>query len=203
MSLVFYYAPMSTAEITRAVLAELGVPHEVVQVDLKAGGSRTPDFLKINPNGKVPVLVHDGEAVFESAAITIYLGETFGMVKGLFPAPGKERAQALKWLIWAHVSVGASLAHYMLSTSAMVPAERHNAKAGEAAQAQVKRLLGVLDEALAGVDYLVGNRYSLVDTHLASFVFYVQMVGFELAPFAHLAAWLARCQQRPALQPPG
>ncbi|RYE93974.1 MAG: glutathione S-transferase family protein [Myxococcales bacterium] len=202
MSLVFYYAPMSTAEITRAVLAELGVPHEVVTVDLKAGGARTPEFLQLNPNGKVPVVVHDGEPVFESVAITIYLGETFGVVKGLFPAPGKERAKALKWLVWAHVSVGSSLAHLMLSTSPLVPAEQHNAKAGEAARAQVERLLGVLDQALTGVDYLVGNRYSLVDTHLASFVGYVQMVGVDLTRFTAIGAWLGRCQQRPSQRPP-
>src|SRR5262245_46499620 len=106
MSLVFYYSPMSSASTTHWVLEELGVPYEKVKIDLQAGAQKAPDFLKLNPNGKVPVVVHDGVAIFESAALTIYLGEAFGVDKGLFPAPGPERGAAMKWIVWCNVSLG-------------------------------------------------------------------------------------------------
>src|SRR6185437_3265067 len=95
MSLTFYYSPMSTAVITELVLDELAVPCERIRIDLKKGESRTPEFLRLNPNGKVPMLVHDGIPIWESVAITLYLGEIFGVAKGLYPEPGPERGEAM------------------------------------------------------------------------------------------------------------
>jgi glutathione S-transferase len=66
MSLTFYYSPNSTASITELVLEELGVQCERVKLDLRAGDTKKPDFLKLNPNGKVPLIVHDGVSIFES-----------------------------------------------------------------------------------------------------------------------------------------
>jgi glutathione S-transferase len=105
MSLTFYYAPMSTAEVTAAVLAELGVPCERVRLDIDAGDTRKPDFLAINPNGRVPAIVHDGTPIWESAAITMYLGELFGVEAGLYPAPGPRRGEALRWIVWGNVTL--------------------------------------------------------------------------------------------------
>jgi glutathione S-transferase len=64
---------MSTASITQLVLEELGVACEQVRVDLKKGDTKKPEFLKLNPNGKVPLIIHDGTSIWESAAITMYL----------------------------------------------------------------------------------------------------------------------------------
>jgi glutathione S-transferase len=94
MSLTFYYSPMSTATITDLVLEELAVPCERIRIDLKKGESRAQEFLRLNPNGKVPLLVHEGTPIWESAAITLYLGEIFGVAKGLYPEPGPERGEA-------------------------------------------------------------------------------------------------------------
>ena len=69
MSLTFYRAPMSTASVTELVLAELGTPHKTVTLDLKKGETKKAEFLKLNPNGRVPTIVHDGTVVFESTAI--------------------------------------------------------------------------------------------------------------------------------------
>ena len=92
MSLIFYYAPMSTATITELVLEELGVPCEKVKLDFQKGDTKKPDFLKLNPNGKVPLLVHDGTTIWESVAITMYLGEMFGVAKRI-PRPGRSAAR--------------------------------------------------------------------------------------------------------------
>src|ERR1043165_2347013 len=101
MSLAFYYSQMSTAVITNLVLEELGVPCEKIQLDLRKGETHTAEFLKLNPNGKVPLIVHDGTPIWESAAITMYLGEMFGVEKNLYPAPGPKRGEAMKWVTWA------------------------------------------------------------------------------------------------------
>jgi glutathione S-transferase len=88
MSLVFYYSPFSSAVTVHWALEELKVPYEKVRIDLQKRDQDKPEFLAKNPNGKVPLLVHDGTPIFESVAILIHLGETFGVERRLFPAPG-------------------------------------------------------------------------------------------------------------------
>src|SRR5580693_4008505 len=133
MSLVFYYSPMSTASITQLVLEELGVPCERIKLDLQKGDTKKPEFLKLNPNGKVPLIVHDGTAIWESSAINMYLGETFGVEKKLYPAPGPKRGEAMKWIAWTNVTLGDAVARFARNTMEWVPAEQRNAQAGEAA----------------------------------------------------------------------
>jgi glutathione S-transferase len=197
MSLVFYYSPMSTAVITHWALEELGIPYEKVKVDF-ATDTKKPEFLKLNPNGAVPVVVHDGTPIFESAAIAIYLGETFGVEKGLFPAAGPQRGPALAWIVWANVTLGGAMNRYQHSASERIPAEQRNAKAAEVARADVERLFGLLDGQLSGKQWLVGDSFSLVDAHVAAFVSYAAMVGFDTKKHASLEAWRARATSRPA-----
>ncbi|KAI9849373.1 MAG: hypothetical protein M1838_000178 [Thelocarpon superellum] len=130
MSLVFYVVPFSTANITSAVLDEL--EHaldkplaERRKLSIEGGDTRTPLYLStINPNGRVPAIVHDGVAIWESAAITMYLGETFGVdvprgtsekdddkatsSSSLYPAPGPRRGEAMKWIVWGNTTLGAA-----------------------------------------------------------------------------------------------
>lgn len=197
MSLTFYVSPMSTATITELVLAELGVPHERVVLDIKKGDTKKPDFLKLNPNGKVPVVVHDGVAIFESSAITMYLGETFGVDKGLYPAAGPKRGEAMKWIAWANVTLGEAVNRWTRNTLDWVPAEQQSAKAGEVAKGDMDSCLRILDEALEGRDFLCGT-YTLADTHLNSFVDWLRYMKVDLSKFARLTAWGQRCAARPA-----
>lgn len=197
MSLVFYHAPMSTATITELVLAELGEPCEKVKVDLKAGESRKPEYLKLNPNGKVPLIVHDGTPIWESAAITMYLGEVFGVSKKLYPAPGTKRGEAMKWIVWANVTLGDPVGRWARNTMQWVPPEQQNAKAAEAALAEVHGCLKLLDQALEGKSFLVGD-YTLADTHLNSFVDWLRHMKLDLSAYARLNAWSERCSARPA-----
>jgi glutathione S-transferase len=197
MSLVFYYAPMSTAVVTHWVLEELGIPYEKVKLDFAAGDTKKPDFLKLNPNGVVPVIVHDGQPIFESAAIAIYLGETFGVEKGLFPAAGPKRGQALSWIVWGNVTLAGAIGRHQLASSERIPAEQRNEKAAEVARAQVEGLFKLLDGALEGKQWLVGDSFSLADAHVASFVVYSTFVGFDPKPYANLEAWRARATARP------
>ena len=197
MSLVFYYSPMSTAVVTHWALEELGIPYEKVKLDFKAGDTKKPDFLKLNPNGAVPVIVHDGTPIFESAAISIYLGETFGADKGLYPAPGPQRGHAASWIVWANVTLGGALNRYASASSEHVPAEQRNAKAAEVAHADVERHFGVLDGALAGKEWLVGDKLSLVDVHVAAFAAYAGFLGFDVKKWPNVDAWRTRATSRP------
>jgi glutathione S-transferase len=197
MSLVFHYAPMSSAVTVHWALEELGVPYEKVKIDIQARDQDKSDFLALNPNGKVPLLVHDGTPIFESVAILIHLGETFGVDKKLFPAPGLRRAEALKWLVWVNVSLGEAVSRHQHNSSPQIPAERHNAKAAEVAKADVEKHLAILDRALAGKPWLVGDTFSLVDLHLAGYVGYLGMCGFDAKRWPNVDAWAKKCAARP------
>ena len=198
MSITFYFAPMSTASITQMVLAELAVPHEVVQLDIKKGETKTPEFLKLNPNGKVPLVIHEGTAIWESSAITMYLGETYGVEKKLYPAPGPKRGEAMKWIAWSNVTLGDAVARFTRNTMDWVPADERNAKTGENAKGDIGNCLRILDEGLDGKQFLLGE-YTLVDTHLNSFTSWMRHMKLDFAPYARLNAWSERCSARPAV----
>jgi glutathione S-transferase len=197
MSLTFYYSPMSTASITALILEELGVPHETVKMDLKAGDTKKPEFTKINPNAKVPVIVHEGTVIWESAAITLYLGETFGVEKGLFPAAGAKRGEAMKWTVWANVTLGDAFGRFARNTMPWVPAEQQNAKAAEAAMDEVKACRGVLEGHLTGRSFLVGD-FTIVDAHVNSLIDWLRYSKVDFGAYPQLNSWSARCSERPA-----
>lgn len=210
MSLILYFAPMSTASITQGVLAELNIPHELVELNIDAGDTRKSEFLAINPNGRVPTLVHDGVAIWESAAITLYLGDLYGVERGLYPPQGPQRGAAMKWVVWgnmcladaagklsAAVPEGAEGGVQVGSVDYVAP-EHRDPNALEKATASVHAALAILDNALSKQDYLIGE-YSLADTHIWGFVGWIEGMGIDMQPFNHVTAWAEKCGQRPAL----
>jgi len=198
MSLVFHYAPWSSAITCLWALEELGVPYEKVKLDLAAKATHTSEFLALNPNGKVPLLVHDGVPIFESIAILAHLGETFGVEKGLFPAPGLSRAQAFQWLAWMNVTLGAAVGRYLQNSSDQIPAELRNAKVAELARGDVRKLLGILEGHLTGKSWMVGDAFTFADLHLAGAMAWISRLGFDTKALPNLDAWFTRCKARPA-----
>jgi glutathione S-transferase len=210
MSLTFYSAPMSTASITEAVLAELGIDCDRIDLDLRAGDTKKPQYLKINPNGKVPAIVHDGTAIWESSAITMYLGELFGVEAKLYPALSPQRGEAMKWITWSNVVLAEAAGRLFASlppekqgdpaTNVVEEAtsEQKSAIAMAKAKADLSDCLRILEIGLEGRSFLIGE-YSLADTHLQGIVGWVGMLDFDLTPFANINGWLQRCYQRPAI----
>lgn len=188
---------MSTASVTSLVLEELELKCEKIRVDLKKNETRTPEHLKLNPNGKVPLLVHDGTPLWESAAITMYLGELFGVEKGLYPAPGPKRGEAMKWIVWANVTLVEAVVRWAANTQGWWPEEQRNAKAGEAGKADMHGCLKILDSALADRAFLL-HEYSLADTHLHSFMDWLRHMNVDFAPYENLNRWGEKCSSRPA-----
>src|SRR5262245_56056124 len=128
MSLVFYTAPMSSATPVAVALAELGVPHEQVTLEIvKQQDTRKAEFLEINPNGKVPTLVGDGTPMFEALAIMCWLGDRYGAERGLWPAAdAPERLTALSWATWSYVTLVSTLQRYFILSGERTPEDmRH------------------------------------------------------------------------------
>lgn len=210
MSLTFYFAPMSTASITEAVLAELGIDCDRINLDLSAGETKKPDYLKVNPNGRVPAIVHDGTAIWESSAITMYLGEVFGVDAKLYPALSPQRGEAMKWIAWGNVTLAEPANRLFQSlppekqgnpatnANEKVTSEQKSAITMEKAKADLTDCLRILDSGLAGRSFLLGE-YSLVDTHLQGIVGWIGMMEVELTSFSNVTGWLQRCYERPAI----
>lgn len=199
MSIVFYSAPWSSATPVACALAELKVPHEQVSFDLAQGDQKKPDFLALNPNGKVPTLVVDGAPLFEGLAILLWLGERHGVEQKLWPGPNTpERLQALSWCTWSYVSYASVLNRLAYATSARVPAELHSAAQAEQARKDLGQLLSVLEARLAKQKYMLGERYSLVDLVVGSVIGYGVLAGQPVDAYPHVKAWLEDFQSRPS-----
>jgi len=201
-SIVLYWHPMSSATPIAAALAELGVPHERVKVDIKTGEQRRPEYLALNPNGKVPTLTVDGAPMFEALAIQLWLGEQYGVARGLWPAAGTpERLQAMSWCTWAYVTYGAVLVRLQLAT--MGDERLRSATHADAAREGLDQLLGLLDARLATQPWMLGAEYSMADLLVGSVIGYSVYIGAPVAKHAQVQAWLTKVQARPAMRVEG
>jgi glutathione S-transferase len=197
MSLTFYYKPMSSATRVHWALEEVGAPYEKVLMKLD-GDQKAADYLKLNPNGKVPLLVVDGHPIFESLAQLLYIAETYGVEKGLFPAPGVERAEAFKWMCWGSVTMYDAITG-CIKNGDRYPEDQRNAKARERSIKELVACFAMLDEHLADKEYVLGKNFSLVDCSLAAFVAFAARLGADISALKNVQAWSGRCMQRPAL----
>ncbi len=202
MSITLYYSPRSNADRIRASLEELGVPHEKVTIDLRAGEQKKAAFLALNPNGKVPTIVIDGTPMFECVAIQIALGERYGVEKGLWPALGsQEHLQALTWLVWSQVTLAGAAMKYIQNTSEFHAKELQHAGQAEAALKDTHACLGILEAHLATRENLTGERFTLADLDVASVLGWAAHAGkISLAAYPRITAWLGKATQRPGLR---
>jgi len=198
----FYYTPRSSASRCHIALEELGVPYEKVRVHLDKGEQKTPEFLAVNPNGKVPALVDGDVKVFESLAILNYLGVKYGADRGMWPMPGsREHWDAVSWCIWGNTELSPAVMDTVLHTcdvSWALPTEKRSAHVADAAKATWTRCMGVLDTRLEGRDFMMGRSHTLVDTAVGLTVGMGAM--FAQLPFdsKNVEAWIGRIQSRPS-----
>lgn len=200
MSITFYYNPMSSAARVHLSLEELGISYEKVLIDLQAKDQKKPEFLQLNPNGKVPTIVIDGQPMFESIAIQVALGERYGVERGLWPALGSnEHLQALTWLCWGQVGLGMPLFRYLENTSDYTPAEQRSAKQAEAALAELHEMLRILDARIGQRGNIVHDAWTLVDSDMSSVLGWgLHMGKIDTGDYRHLRAWMGRASERPA-----
>jgi len=173
-------------------LEELGLEYKVLALNLKALEQKEPEFLAINPNGRIPAIVDDGFAVFESGAILLYLAEKTGR---LIPVDVKGRSQVVQWLMWQMSGLGpmqgqANVFFRYFPETIQPVIDRY--------QNETKRLYGVMDLRLGEAEWLAGD-YSIADIACYPWVAQHDWSGVSLDPFPNLARWFAAMGERPAV----
>lgn len=177
-------------------LEELGLPYRLHPVRLDAGEHRLPDFLALNPHGRIPVMCDDetGIRLFESAAILLYLAEKTGR---LLPQDPVARWDAIKWLQFHASSVGPIIGqrvHFELFAEEKIPA------AIERYRSLTQDVFAVLDAHLARHAYLAGDEYSIADIAHFGWTHIATIIGFDFSQHRHLSAWHERVALRPAVR---
>jgi len=190
-----YGVPLSRAFRPLWMLEELGLPYENVPTNFATGDTRRPEFLKLNPNGHVPVLVDDGVTLFESMAINLYLARKYD--RGLWPKDVADEGRAYQWSFWAITELEEPLLT-LLMHSALLPAAQRDPARAEDAKKRLAKPLAVLEGALAGRSHLLGDAFGVADLNVASVLVWARMLRFDLSPWSAVASWLGRCADRPA-----
>jgi glutathione S-transferase len=195
MALKIYGSPMSRAFRVLWMARELGLQYENVPLDPRAGDTRKPDYLKINPNGHVPAIVDCDYVLWESLAINLYLAKKHG--GPLTPADLAEEGKALAWSMWALTELEDNVVK--LVQSVLMPPERKpNAARVERAKEELNAPLHMLDAALAQGQYLLGSRFTVADLNVAGVIAGLVIAKFELGTWPNVKAWLATCTGRKA-----
>jgi glutathione S-transferase len=199
MSITLYSAPMSSASPVVWALAELGLAHETTVFDLSGDAHKQPEFLALNPMGQVPTLVDGEQAMFESSACVIYLGEKYGVERGLWPAVGSPpHMQALTWTTWAAVAVGGALRQLFVSSGERVSEDMRNPAIAAYAKARFGEMMRVFEGHVADRPYVAGE-FSLADCYVAGALGWATHVtGFDRSSSPNLDAYLTRCLGRKA-----
>jgi glutathione S-transferase len=176
-------------------LEECGVAYELKDISLENGEHKKPEYLKLNPNGTVPTLVDGDTIVWESMAINAYLADKYG--KGLMPATAAERAHALQWSFWGITAVEPALSTLFEQRISLPEAERDTNVAAEA-EAKAKAGFAILDHALEGRKYLVGDSFTLADLNVGHLVAWAALVGVDLSQLAQVSRWFGELSARPS-----
>lgn len=193
--LTLYGAMASRAHRTVWMLKELDVPFEHVPTHFMDGSTRTPEFLAINPNGRVPVINDDGFIVYESMAINLYLCKKHG--GALAPAGLQEDTLATQWSFWVVTEVEKPLLFASANRALFAEGSRDEEHA-QMAIAKLDRPLKVLDAHLAGREWLMGGRFTVADLNVATVMDLAPQCGIALDAWPHVQQWHARCLARPA-----
>lgn len=181
----------------KIVLAEKNLPYEIVPIDLRAQEQKTPDYLKLNPYGKVPVLTDDGTVLYESCIINEYLEEKYPSPALLPIEPGKKAK--------ARILIDYGMAHFdgpyqKLRMELMKEQKDQNQQTIDTAKAELKRLLKRFEDEIGDQQYLVGN-FSLVDADLLPR--FTRLEGFGVLPdpsLPRLGKYLERMKARPSVK---
>ena len=193
MTITLYTAATPNGYKVSVALEEMGLAYDVVKIDLSKGEQKSPEFLAICPNGRVPALVDDGFPIFESGAILIYLAEKTGL---FMPSDTQGRSRVIQWLMFQMGGIGPMMGQanvFFRYFPEKIPA------AIARYQGEGRRLFTVLDTQLAKHEYLAGD-YSIADMANWCWVRTAKWSGIETEGLPHLQRWLAAIAERPAAQ---
>jgi len=198
-----HYFPSNASMTPHLLLEEIGVPFELKLVDRANNAHKSPAYLKLNPNGLIPVLVDGDLVLYETAAIVLHLVDTHPAA-GLAPAVGTaERAQFYKWLIWLSSSLQSQMPIYFYTDRYV--AAGNTAGAAEVKAATEQRIEGLIDQidaqlASHGGPWLLGDRFSAVDPYAFMLCRWTRMAKRPARTLPHVGPFLQRVLARPATQ---
>ena len=193
--MVLYTAPTPNGWKVSIALEELALGYQVEQVRFEEEQQKTPGFLAMNPNGRIPVLRHAGRVLAESGAILWYLAERHG---ALLPS-GEDRYEALQWLMFQMSGLGPMMGQAMYFLRIAQPQGYRDDFALRRYQDESIRLLGILDERLATRDYLCGE-YSIVDIACFPYAAAWPWAGLDIERLGNLRRWIDGVAARPAVR---
>jgi glutathione S-transferase len=207
MSLKIYGIGASRASRPLWAALELGLSFEHQPIHYQGGGTRTPEFLALNPNGHIPVLEDarpEGTVtVWESMACTLYVAKVHGKADGvsITPTTPQEEADALRWSFWTVTEIEKDALTVLMHRLAM-PADQRKPELADAAEQRLRVPCRVLEAHLiaqqkAGSAYLSAKRFTVADVCVASVLAWVKSSDMLMSEFPHVKAWLELCVGRP------
>jgi glutathione S-transferase len=176
------------------MLEELGIEYEHVPVNF-SDECKTPEYKKLNPNGRIPTLVDGDTVLWESLAINLYLAAKYD--RGMQPASVEDLGHAYKWSFWVMTEVEKSLLDLMFHRSVFPEGQRDH-KVADAAWKALETPLGILDDALRGREYLVGDAFTVGDLNPAAVLSWLKLAKADLSSFVNVEKWLNACLGRSA-----
>lgn len=211
MSLTIYGIPASRAVRPLWAATELGLHFQHVNLPYQGGATRTPEFLALNPNGHIPVVVDQRPAeqggevvVWESMACALYIARHHGQPDGvsITPANPREDAEALRWSFWVVTEAEADALTVLMHRMVM-PAERRKPELAEAAERRLAVPFGVIEQHLgrqqgAGAAYLAAERFTVADLCVASVLNWARPSHALMTAHPLTHQWIVRCMERPA-----
>ena len=188
---------ISSSRALRAIwgIEETGIDYEHVPTTY-GPDSKSPDYLAVNPNGRIPALVDGDLTLFESVAINLYLAKRYG--GALYPTDALDEARAWQWSVWVMSEIE-PLQMQIAIQKLFVAKDKRDAAVIEAASKGLERPLKVLDAALQGRDWLVGEAFCVADLNVAAVMQVMNMINFDLSAHANVQRWADACYARPAL----
>ncbi len=193
-----YYAAQTRATRPRWLLEEMGVPYTLVRLDMSKKEHKSPAYLSIHPHGQLPAFQDGDLTLFESAAICAYLADKFPE-KNMAPTIGTpERGLYYQWLIYSMATLEPPIVQVILHTVMLPEAQRSAAQADEGRK-NFAVVAQVLEKALSGKQFLVGDRFSAADIMIGSTLGWAQMLGM-LGGHPVLEAYVGTLAARPAFQ---
>lgn len=186
---LYDYLPSGNGYKVRLVLRQLDLPYELVELDIKRGETRTPEFLAKNPNGRIPLLEIPGQGFLsESHAIIGYLAEGSRLV----PADRLERARMWQWMCFEQYNLEPNVGTARFWIASLHKSEQELGEKLVEKRRNGHAALGVLEAGLAGREFLVGDRYTLADIALYAYTHVAPEGGFALDAYPSIRAWCTR-----------